>query len=1766
MEAPADATPEASSAGHQILNEPRSRPVRCSPETDDVEDILVDDVQALQFNAFNNQLLYATVRILPDDDSARPIKTKGLFDCGADKQYASRKIARRLPARSFFQVPERKIEMPDGRILKTSTKVGFRYKLGSYIGYTTAYVLDIKNYELVFGLEWFCHVNPQFDWTNGSFKIHEKHPCKRTHTIHCQNTSRPLKDDLQVLHPDSGIDVGSFRAVARAAKKRGGVLWMIQRSKNRKPDTLPDIDKLAPTKTWEGMRTTIKERLDQFRSALPELPPERQWDHPIPTDDAAPVNMPAYRLSQDQLQEQHRQIDEMLARGLIRPSDSEWGFPVLFVPKPGNKWRMCIDYRALNRLTRKNKYPLPRIDDCIQEFAQARYFSKLDLLSGYWQVRIQDQDIPKTAFNTREGKYEFLVMPFGLTNAPATFQTMMNRILRKLLGKCVVVYLDDIVVYSKTREDHVRHVREVLQALQDNSLYIHPDKSVFGVDKIEFCGHEIQEGRSRPMQDKVKLIRDWPVPETVHQVRQFIGLASYYRKYIKNFPKISTVLFDLLKEPDPEVRKNKYRKIYWTKQCAIAFSHLKRKISSRPVLYAAVAGRPTRIQTDASDTATGFEIAQQDTKGNWHPIAFDGYKLTGPELNYPVHEKELLAIKQAIRTYHWLLGGQKVTVITDHHSLQYLNTIKNPSRRMARWIEEFQQYEIDFCYRKGKDAVVPDALSRHPLLVQEPSPDGQLQAIATGEEGKQDGRDEAHAAPPPRQSRQEEFPETKSSTKVQKKKRIRITAEQRRKNLRQLPAGERLAREEEWLTGLRQSLMGVELTVSSDVRKKLNVQVVARYWLDEDEKEIRKKQLHFPENGSIALKRDHSAPFIDPPARADFIKTMHDRYGHLAWPGLSGIIEPMGWWPGMQDDVQDYTTFCSICQVTQNPAKPDKEKPVYHRTRNIQPFEMWGIDLIGELPRSLNGNRWIICAIDYATSWPVVQAVSHVTADVIADFIYNRIVLDYGPPRSIVTDNGPQFTADILGHLLQQIKTRHHLISPYHPRSNGKIERYNGALGKILTRLMVGQYTALWDSYLSAAVYATRLRSHATTGFSPFYLVYGRRPRDLELGWQEEDKFYPETEENVPPDQREHLRRLLNVRTSRQEHYKELVRRAARLKLVPDTIVWSEDSLPAIQFPVNSYVLLENRHKTKFKENWFGPYRVVKAHPLGTYALQGPDGRVFRNLVHGNRLRKAFVQDEKSVKKFWASSDAFAASQGIRKEQDLHDLFQEENAGFRDLATMSAKEWQDIQGGWRTSPELVQRLGSRAFHRVEKASRPAGSLVVGPPQARVPLARRAQETTKQVAERNQETTQDTYQRQALQTHELVWRQLGRGSEAPRDVSQAGLGAWPQPSGNAMQAPDAPQDQLSTNPTVVGASGMENKEVLAGQHLQETTALRGDLIPTSQDNGLAPRRPDEPGTYGIPEGLLDRYSSPGEYMQDQTVEYELPPQISAQDERREEISAGYHEQLPSEAQPPNIARPHTLSQKFQNAPHNPADGPPNSENQDIILEMTPINSRKMAPNGKTPDINGQMRDIIHEMPDIIQEMPDINQQMPDINQQMPDIIQEMPDIMQRMPDKIAQTTGQIHRIPKTGPPILGPTSITLQHENVTPRIPQEKAVRPLSTIPNEPLRDVSIQDNVFQEDEDIDEDRMDFSETSVPQESVPSDPQVASDIPLLQDLQGVEALRSKTNRRKVISSRKRQPKTTTWKDPRRLDRSLQGTRYGLRPERRITQKAREGGPP
>src|SRR5579859_6115849 len=582
---------------------------------------------------------------------------KAITDTGASRNFISRSHAEKSGVKFLGKESAHRVLLPNGQAMNILGYCEFEITMSEWKGRIQATVIDIQaDFDVVLGLEWFEKYKPEPDWTTLDWYI--RTPKGMVQIAHDTEADAFMHSPrLTTLQEIGGLNyeiISLDEAMKDLRAGRKGI-FHFARSEHHQiqiPKGIPRLNSLqdlVDNTDDPEIQNILKEYKDIFREELPkELPPKRKVDHVIDTGNEQPVNKNAHPLSKQQLEEQANQVSALLERGLIRESASAWGAPVLFVAKktPG-EWRMCINYRALNAKTFKNAYPLPRIQECIDKLGKASKLSSIDLTSGYWQVRIAEQDIPKTAFNTRYGKYEFLVMPFGLTNAPATFQTLMNSVLRPYIDKFVLVYLDDILVYSNSDEEHREHLRLVFQALRENGLFARPLKCIFNQPTVEFCGHKVGQGVVRVLESKVDAIRNWPKPRTVHEVRRFYGLVNYYRRFIKHFSLIGAPLSDLFKAADGDTRKN--RPVLWNTAHQVAFDRLKQAVTSAPILIQPDENKPYTIETDSSDYGNGMTLMQEGEDGKLNPVAFDGRKLHGAELKYPTHEKELLAIKEALQ-------------------------------------------------------------------------------------------------------------------------------------------------------------------------------------------------------------------------------------------------------------------------------------------------------------------------------------------------------------------------------------------------------------------------------------------------------------------------------------------------------------------------------------------------------------------------------------------------------------------------------------------------------------------------------------------------------------------------------------------------------------------------------------------------------------------------------------------------------------------------------------------------------------------------------------------------------------------------------------------------------------------------------------------------------------------------------------------------------------------------------------------------------------
>ncbi|OWB70298.1 hypothetical protein B5S30_g5810 [[Candida] boidinii] len=446
-----------------------------------------------------------------------------------------------------------------------------------------------------------------------------------------------------------------------------------------------------------------------------EMPPRRDISHDIVIyPGALPTYRAQYRLTPEEKVELTKQVGSLLDQGFIRKSTSPYNSPVLFVKKKDGTLRLCIDYRALNNITIKNKFPIPRIDEALDKLGGAKVFSKMDLRSGFYQIRVTDEDVPKTAFSTDRAHYEFTVMPFGLTNAPATFQTMMNTVLGGFIDKFVLVYIDDILIYSKTAEEHEKHIKMVLSKLREHKLVAKKSKCEFFKDKLQFLGFVISKDGIHTDPDKVDRIKNWPTPTSRKQVQSFLGLVGFYRRFIQNHSKISSCLTDYVA-----------KKVEWSKEQDEAFQTLKNKLITSPIVVAPCfdAGHRLRLSTDACDYALGYVLELLNPDGKLvGVVAYGSKKLTGALLNYSIREKEFLAVVEALKKWRYYLMQRKFIIRTDHHSLQYWKQQDAATQtRIAKWNDVLSGFDFDLEYLPGTQNSVADALSRKPLADDDPT-------------------------------------------------------------------------------------------------------------------------------------------------------------------------------------------------------------------------------------------------------------------------------------------------------------------------------------------------------------------------------------------------------------------------------------------------------------------------------------------------------------------------------------------------------------------------------------------------------------------------------------------------------------------------------------------------------------------------------------------------------------------------------------------------------------------------------------------------------------------------------------------------------------------------------------------------------------------------------------------------------------------------------------------------------------------------------------
>ena len=470
----------------------------------------------------------------------------------------------------------------------------------------------------------------------------------------------------------------------------------------------------VPKEQMQQLYDTLEEYHDIFSLDDDEHGETSLVEFNIDTGESRPIKQAARRVPYAARQEIAAQLSKMQDGGVIQPSNSSWASPVVLVRKRDGSLRFCVDYRALNSVTKPDVFPLPRIDDLLDKLGQAKYFTTLDLKSGYWQIKMDSSSQEKTAFATHRGLYEFRVMPFGVKNAPAVFQRLMQNVLSNLNvdtdKEFVDVYLDDIIIFSGTISEHMNHLQKVLQCFKIANLKLNPKKCRFCCSEVEYLGHVITPNGFKPNVRNTEAVKEFPVPTTLRELRQFLGLTSHYRRFVKGFAKIAQPLYTLTKKDVP---------FHWTAECEAAFDYLKSCLITTPVLAFPDFDRNFVLETDASILGLGAILSQIQEDGNLHPLAYASRSLSKSEKNYSATDLETLAVVWAVTHFRYYLYGHQVTIYTDHTAVKAVLETPNLTGKHARWWSKIHGSgigEVNIVHRAGKENRHADALSHQPVM------------------------------------------------------------------------------------------------------------------------------------------------------------------------------------------------------------------------------------------------------------------------------------------------------------------------------------------------------------------------------------------------------------------------------------------------------------------------------------------------------------------------------------------------------------------------------------------------------------------------------------------------------------------------------------------------------------------------------------------------------------------------------------------------------------------------------------------------------------------------------------------------------------------------------------------------------------------------------------------------------------------------------------------------------------------------------------------
>ena len=946
-------------------------------------------------------------------------------------------------------------------------------------------------------------------------------------------------------------------------------------------------------------------------------------EHSIDTGDAAPIKQRPRRVPLAYAEEEKKAIEDLLQKGVIRKSTSPWASPIVLVRKKNGTVRPCVDYRKVNSLVKPDGFPLPRVQDCLDAVAGAKYFSSFDLTSGYFQIPLKEADIPKSAFCCKYGHFEMLRLPFGLNNAASTFQRTMELALQGLQWETCLIYIDDIIVYGADFNQHMQRVEQVLQRISDAGLKLRPDKCHMLQTEVVFLGHVVSQEGVLPDPTNVSKIVNWPTPTNCKQVKQFVATGSYYRRFVKNFATVARPLTELTK---------KDAKFHWSISCQEAFEKLKSVLTGPDIMgYPMNDAGTFYLDTDASGVGIGGVLSQIQS-GRERVISYASRSTNKAERNYCITEQELLAVVYMIQYFRQYLLGRRFIVRTDHQALVWLFGMKEPSGKIARWIEILATYDFAVEYRPGKKMGHVDALSRcetpsdcrcsevdmsEPLkcgpcpkcrrraeiMVASTSQPGDVQMQPNQEGGTVEPaipvRETSNATTNPTQQSS-----SRSSTESTSKAWLWVgtTEEISKKQMNDANIAPILAAK---ISGTRPESTDMEMASPA----------TRHYWILWDSLTVKDGvlcRLFNRKNGT-----DEHVQLIAPKEmQHDILRQMHNNVlsGHLGVRKTKEKLSKCYYWFNLRQDVNLHVRRCDTCAADKLPSKTPRAS-MGHLSSGA-PWDTLALDYLGPLPETDRGNKYILVITDHFTKYVEVIPVPNQLAEDCASRLVNEVIARWGTPLRIHSDQGATFESRVFKELCRLLEVKKTRTSARNPRGNGQVERFNRTLLKMVKSYLCGEQKD-WDLYLGCLAGAYRASPNESTRLSPNILNLGREvrlPADIVYG------HTSVTEEEVPAycDYVEELRyRLLRAHDVARKHLKQSAKRS---KEVYDTRV------AQINFEKGDLVwcLLEARKVgvcPKLQKRFDGPFVVQeKLSPINFRIQTHEDGSC--KVVHHNKLKR----------------------------------------------------------------------------------------------------------------------------------------------------------------------------------------------------------------------------------------------------------------------------------------------------------------------------------------------------------------------------------------------------------------------------------------------------------------------------------------------------------------------------------------------------------------